>query len=159
MVARAFDWRLLFVSFFFAFVFSVVELPVSFAIWRPEWAAISVFYWTLRAPDHVGIVFAWCVGVLLDVLEGKILGTNGLALSVTAYLVLTLQQRLRLFPLLQQSFVVFMVVGINLMIGQLIRNISGDPVAGFGYLLPAVSSALLWPFLYLVIEKIYQKFR
>jgi len=159
MVAQGFDWRLLLASYFFAFVLSIVELPPMFAVWRPEWVAISVFYWTLRAPAQVGILFAFCAGVLLDVLEGKILGSNALALSITAYLVLTLQQRLRLYPLLQQAFIVFMVIGINLMVCQLIRNLTGEPVSGMSYLLPAVSSSVLWPVLFLLIEKINHKFR
>ncbi len=157
MTALGMDWRWLFVTCFCAFVFSVIELPLWLAVWRPEWLAITVFYWTLRSPASVGVIFAWWVGILLDVLEGKLLGVNGLILAMTAYLVLILQQRLRLFPIFQQSFMVFMVIGVGLMIEQLLRSVTGHSVAGFGYLLPAVSSAICWPVLSVFMEKLLRK--
>lgn len=159
MVAVQAGFGLIFASFFVAMVFSVLSLPALVASWRPEWVALLVIYWVIRAPHRVGIFTALIVGILLDVLEGKALGASGLSLSVVAYLVLSMHQRIRMFPLIQQSFMVFMVIGINLMIGHLIRNVVAEPVSGFDYLLPAVTSAVLWPFIYLFMERMIQLFR
>ncbi len=147
------------VSFIVAFVFSVLVLPHAVAYMRPEWVAIVVIYWVIKVPGQVGVVVAWLMGLLLDVLEGGLLGVNALSLAVVAYLILTMHQRIKLFPLIQQSFTVFLVVGIHLMIGHFIRNVTGNPVSGMGYLIPALSSAIIWPVVYLLIDKLVIKFR
>ena len=121
--------------------------------------AIVVIYWVIKAPAQIGVMVAWSVGLLLDILEGSLLGVNALSMAVIAYLILTMHQRIKLFPLVQQSFTVFLVVGIHLMIGHFIRNVTGDPVPGMTYLIPAISSAILWPFAVLFIDKLAMKLR
>ncbi len=145
---------LLILSFLVAFLLSVVTLPESLMLWRPEWVALVLFYWVLQAPDKVGLGTAWCVGLLLDVLEGTLFGLNALSLAVVAYLLLTMHQRIKMFPILQQSFTVFMVIGINLMLGHWIKSLIGYRPADMSFLFPAVSSALIWPILYLIMNRL-----
>ena len=147
------------ISFITAFIFSVLVLPSAVSFFRPEWVAIIVIYWVIKAPLQIGVVVAWTAGLLLDVLEGGLLGVNALSLAIVAYLILTMHQRIKLFPLIQQSFTVFLVVGIHLMIGHFIRSIVGNGVPGIIYLIPAISSAILWPFAVLFIDKLAIKLR
>ena len=147
------------ISFVTAFIFSVLVLPSAVSFFRPEWVAIVVIYWVIKAPLQIGVVVAWVAGLLLDVLEGGLLGVNALSLAIVAYLILTMHQRIKLFPLIQQSFTVFLVVGIHLMIGHFIRSIVGNSVPGIIYLIPAISSAILWPFAVLFIDKLAIKLR
>lgn len=88
---------------------------------------------------------ALALGVMLDVLEGAVLGQNAFALVVVALLSLTLYQRLRVYSLLQQAGVVFVLVGIHQMICQWVQNLEGAGASTLLFLLPALSSALLWP--------------
>ena len=144
---------LLLISFFVAFLFSIMNLPEELLHWRPEWVALVLFYWMLQSPDKVGLIFAWCIGLLLDVLEGTLLGMNAFALALVAYLILSMHQRIKMFPLLQQSFIVFLVIGIDLMLCHWIKSFTGLRPGNMSFLLPAVSSALLWPVLYLVMRR------
>ncbi len=132
-------------SFFVAFVLALVPLP-DWLLWgRPEWVALTLIYWVIALPQRVGLVTALLVGTFLDVLEGAIIGQNAFSLAVVALLSLTLYQRLRVFSLLQQCGVVFILIGINQLVCQWVQNLEG---AGGGrqlFLLPAVSSAVLWP--------------
>ena len=73
------------------------------------------------------------------------LGQNAFALVVVALLSQVLYQRLRVYSLWQQSAVVFILVGINQLICQWVQNLEGLGARTVLFLLPAFSSALLWP--------------
>jgi rod shape-determining protein MreD len=132
-------------SFLLALVLAVVPLPI-WAVWaRPEWVALVIIYWTIALPHRVGILTALILGICLDVLEGAVLGQNAFGLVVVALLALTLYQRLRVFSLAQQAGVVFVLAGINQLICQWVQNLQGVGAQSLLFLLPAFSSALVWP--------------
>ena len=137
-------WVIL-LSFLVAYVLAVLPLP-QWLLWgRPEWTALALIYWTIALPHRVGIVTGLLLGVGLDVLEGAVLGQNAFALVVVALLSLILYQRLRVYSLWQQAGVVFVLIGINQLICQWVQNLGGVGARSLLFLLPAVSSALLWP--------------
>ena len=84
------------------------------------------------------------LGLLLDVLEATPLGVNGLGMAMIAFLVITVHQRLRMFPLVQQCVIVFLLLGINQMLVHFIKQVLGGESTGFAYLWPAATSAVLW---------------
>ncbi len=88
---------------------------------------------------------AFSVGLLLDILEGALLGQNALSLSVVAFLALVMYQRLRVFNLWQQAAVVFVLLGLNQLICQWIQNITSAGALNLLFLLPALAGAALWP--------------
>jgi rod shape-determining protein MreD len=135
----------IFLTFVLAYVLAVVPLPGWLQWGRPEWVALTLIYWCIALPQRVGIAAALLLGVGLDVLEGSVLGQNAFALVVVALLSHILYQRLRVYSLWQQALVVFILVGINQLICQWVQNIEGVSVLPRLFLLPAVSSALLWP--------------
>jgi rod shape-determining protein MreD len=132
-------------SFMLAFVLAVFPLPASVMWARPDWVALVLIYWVIALPQRFGIVLSFTVGMLQDVLEGAMLGHHALSLSVVAYLGLVLYQRLRLFNPMQQAGVVFVMVGINQLVGLWMQNISGLATQGAQFLMPVIMSALLWP--------------
>jgi rod shape-determining protein MreD len=137
-------WVIL-VTFVVALVLAVLPLP-QWLLWaRPEWLALALIYWTIALPQRVGVLTALSLGVAMDVLEGAVLGQNGFALVVVAVLALLLYQRLRVFSLLQQAGVVFVLIGIHQLICQWVQNLEGAGAQTSLFLLPALTSALLWP--------------
>ena len=132
-------------SFLLAYVLAVLPLPQWLQWGRPEWLALALIYWTIALPHRVGILTGLLLGLGLDALEGAVLGQNAFALVVVALLCLTLYQRLRVFNLWQQAAVVFVLVGINQLVCQWVQNLEGVGIRSQLFLLPAVSSALLWP--------------
>lgn len=137
-------WVIL-VSFLVAYVLAVVQLPQWLLPARPEWVALTLVYWTIALPHRVGILTGLALGIMLDALEGAVLGQNAFSLVVVAALCLTLYQRLRVFSVLQQAGIVFVLIGINQLVCQWVQNLEGVGSQSLGFLLPAVSSALLWP--------------
>ena len=132
-------------SFVAAYTLAVLPLP-QWLLWgRPEWVALTLIYWAIALPQRVGMVTGLLLGVGLDVLEGAVLGQNAFALVVVALLSLTLYQRLRVYSLWQQASVVFVLIGINQLICQWVQYLEGAGAGSLLFLLPAFSSALLWP--------------
>mgnify|MGYP001829119680 CR=1 FL=1 len=152
------SWAILF-SFTSALVLAVLPLP-QWLLWgRPEWVALVLIYWVIALPHRVGLATALVVGMVLDVLEGAVMGQNAFALVVVATLSLTLYQRLRVFSLGQQAAVVFVLVGINQMICQWVQNLQGAGAGTLFFLLPAFSSALLWPFVLQSLRSMRRHYR
>ncbi|MCP5207508.1 MAG: rod shape-determining protein MreD [Hahellaceae bacterium] len=140
-----------------AFVLSIVYLPSQLQFWRPDWSALVILFWVYAAPHRIGVFFSWTVGLFQDVLEGSTLGMNAFAYAVMAYLLVSMYQRFKLFPLIQQSFMVFMLIGIDLMICHLVKSVTGVSASGFVYLYPAITSAAIWPFFYLMMSNLTRK--
>ena len=140
-----------------ALVLSISLFPVGWFEFRPEWLGLVVFYWTFRAPAQFGVLLAWCLGLLLDVLEATPLGVNALAMAAVAFLVLTIHPRLRMYPLPQQCLMVFLLLGINQMLVHFVKQLLGADNTGFSYLWPALTSAVLWPLVCGLLDHINQK--
>lgn len=153
MISR-FSWLAVFLSFIAAAVLEVVVLPDSLLMFRPEWLALTLIYWLLRHPAKVGISTAVVFGVVMDIISGTTLGIHVLAYSVTAYLVLSMHQRLKMFPVIQQSLVVFFLVSIHLMIVYILSMVLHDAEGGLSYLWLSLTSALMWPLVLILTDRL-----
>lgn len=146
-------------TFLVAYVLAVISLPPWLQWARPEWVALTLIYWCIALPQRVGITTGLVLGVGLDVLEGSVLGQHAFALVVVALLSLILYQRLRVYSLWQQAGVVFMLVGINQLICQWVQNVEGVSALPRLFLLPAFSSALLWPLVLHILRGLRRHYR
>lgn len=151
------SYPLFVVSVILAFVLSISLFPVGWFEFRPEWLGLVVFYWTFRAPAQFGVLMAWCLGLLLDVLESTTLGVNAAAMAVIAFLVLAMHQRLRMYPVPQQCLVVFLVIGTGQMLVHFLKQLLGADSPGFVYLWPALTSAIAWPVVAVFFDNINRK--
>jgi len=149
-------------TFLVAMVLAVLPMPEMFPVeigyLRPEWVVLVLIYWVIALPQRVGIVIAWMVGFLTDVLLGSLLGQHAMSFVVVAYIAVSLYQRLRMFSIWQQSLVVFAIVGLNQLINFGIESIAGLTVWNLWYLLASVMSAFLWPWIYLLLRYLRRRF-
>ena len=136
---------LILLSFVVALMLHMVALPETLQTLRPDWIALVLIYWCLALPERVGVIFGWCAGLLLDVANGALLGQNALTLAIVAYLVLRLHQRIRLFPVWQQSVSVLLLVLLHMMLVLWIKGVIGQSTETWTYWLPALTSMLFWP--------------
>lgn len=147
------------VSFFIAYLLATVPLPNVIALGRPDWVGLCLIFWVLVLPDRVGVFVGFVVGLFQDVVMGTHLGTFALAYSALAYLVLGLHLRLRMYPLLQQAVVVFMIIALAQILVQWCKNFFSSGIDGDMHLLPALISAVLWPWIYILLRSIQLHFR
>lgn len=145
-------------SFLVAYVLAVLPMPLWLMWARPEWVALILIYWAIALPHRVGILTALALGVMLDALEGAVLGQNAFSLVVVVMLCQTLYQRLRVFSVLQQAGTVFVLIGINQLVCQWVQNLEGVGGPSLLFLLPALSSALLWPVVLHVLRRLRRQY-
>ncbi len=148
-----------YLTFMVAFLLSVVPFPEWALDYTPQWVAMVLIYWAMALPYRVGIGFAWVTGLLVDILDGSLLGLNALALAVIAYITLSLHQRLRMFSSLQQSGVVLAMTGLYLMMTHWMKIAANQAVTSdLFFLLGALSSAFLWPWLFVLLRQMRRSF-
>jgi len=146
-------------TFLAAYLLAVIPLP-AWLLWaRPEWMALVLVYWAIALPHRVGLFTGLILGVVMDVLEGAVLGQNALSLIVLALLSLTLYQRMRVYNLWQQAAMVFLLVGIHQLICQWVQNLQGVAAQSLIFLLPAFTSALLWPVMLHVLRAVRRHYQ
>lgn len=143
---------IIFATFLVGMVLSQMPLPDMLVWARPEWVVLILIYWVMALPHRVGMGSAFAIGVLLDVVRGSVLGLSALSLTLIAFLVLLLYKRLRMFPLWQQSFMVLVLVGINQLLFHWMQNMTGTTGNSLLFLLPSLVSALVWPWLFLLLR-------
>lgn len=145
-----------------AMVLMVVPIPASvpteLGFLRPDWVAMVLVYWVIALPQRVGLLTAWIVGILTDVLLGNLLGQHALAYVLITYIASNLYQRLRMFSVWQQALVLFVILGINHLVGFWVESFAGLSDWRMWYLLPALSGAFLWPWVFLLLRFTRRKF-
>lgn len=130
-------------------ILGIVPLPNWLELWRPEWVALVLIYWVIALPHKVGLVSAWLIGFMIDVLEGTLLGLNAMALTLLAWIALSLYQRMRMFTPLQQSITILMLVGVQqLLIFWVLTATGQNTPRDLAFVNSAFSSALIWPVLF-----------
>lgn len=159
MVAtRSANGWVIWVSLVFALLLSVAPMPDFMAIGRPLWLALFLSYWALAVPHRVGMVSAWVFGLLADVLNGSLLGLYALVLTLIMFLVLSLQRRLRMFPMWQQSLVLLVVFGLAQLVHLWLNALTGNRQPTLEFVFPALVSALLWPWVFAILRGLQQRF-
>ena len=130
-----------------ALLLSIAPMPFSAGLGRPLWLAMVISYWAIALPHRGAMVAAFVCSLMLDVLSGTLLGQNGLPLLLVTFLVLSLQQPLRMFPLMQQSLVL-----------MVINTLTGNRPPPLLFLVPVPVSALLWPWLFMALHWMRRRF-
>ena len=146
-------------SFILALSLQMLALPAWAEVWRPDWVTLTLIYWCIALPERVGVVIGWLAGLTLDVASGAVLGQHALILAIVAYLALRLHRRIRVFPLWQQALSVLMLVTLHLMLVLWIKGFLGQSIETWAYWLPALSSMLMWPFIFLTLRYFRRSYR
>ncbi len=149
----------LLLTIIFALVLEIYPLPESLQWWRPSWLLMTMIYWVMALPNRVGIVSAWLMGLTLDVSLGNPLGIHGATFAICAYIVFSLNKRLRLFTLWQQSLFVALLVGFDLVLSLWIENFIDFRQRAAAYWFPIISSMLVWPLSFILLRHVRRSFQ
>lgn len=142
------------VTLSFVVAFALMIIPVSQDLkWlRPDFVALLTIYWVTNLPNSVGIIFAFMIGLLFDLLTGMLFGSMGLTLAIVAFLALNLRLRLRIYRHWQKFTVILLLVAGSQLIRLWIQMLIGHPPASFMYWFSSFSSALVWPLVYVILH-------
>jgi rod shape-determining protein MreD len=100
---------------------------------------------------------AFFAGLALDVIQGVVLGQHALALTLMGAWATHLRLRIRVFSMLSQCLVVFMLLTGYQFIVFWVDGATGNPVTNFSRWLAPIIGALLWPVLISVMGKLHER--
>ncbi|MFT4650194.1 MAG: rod shape-determining protein MreD [Polaribacter sp.] len=150
-------YLVIYLSFIGGMILLILPLPDWVKIYRPDWVALILIYWSMALPKRVGLWTALIIGLLIDSLQGTLLGQHALALVVITYLNLNVYMRIRVLSLAQQSLYVFSLLVINQLIISWMDGMMGLTIpvqAAFGG--PFIGM-LMWPWAFLILRNIRRK--
>jgi rod shape-determining protein MreD len=147
------------VTFIVALMLTAMPLPEGVTVWRPAWVAMVVIYWSMALPQRVSIGTAWVLGILLDVMQGSLLGQHAIGLAIVAYVTAKLHLQIRQHPLYQQSLFVGLMVAVYLCLVVWVNGVNGRPPQSWAFLTPVMTSMLLWPWLFVILRDVRRRAR
>jgi rod shape-determining protein MreD len=146
------NWFAILLTLSIALILAFLPMP-DWTIWlRPAWVLLVLIYWAMMIPHHVGVGFAWMIGLMIDLLNGTVLGEHALAYTVVVYFVSRMHIRLRMYPLLQQGLSIWIFVLLYQFIIYCIQGFIGELPDSHLYWLSSVTSMLLWPWLFILMR-------
>lgn len=140
-------------------VFALVPLPAPIGPARPYLLALLVAYWVMEAPNHVGLGVAFLVGLFADLVLGTPLGEQALRLVVLAFLIQRFRARLRFFPLWQQASSIGLLLLNDRVVVAALHVLLGLPQAPWTAWLAPLLGLLLWPWQFVLLDRLRQRAR
>jgi len=132
----------------------IMPLPEVLQAMRPPLPIMVLIYWTMMAPERFGLLSAFVLGIILDILHGELLGQNALALSVISYLTVRFHLQIRIFPLWQMTMTVLALLTLAAALLVVVEGSAGFGTLGLGRWSRVLSGALLWPFIMALLDRI-----
>ena len=150
-------YLVVYLSLLVALVLMILPLPDAVQIYRPNWVALALIYWSMALPKRVGLWFAFFTGVILDTSQGTLLGQHSLALVVIVFLNMNFYQRIRVLALAQQAVYVFALLLVDRMLVAWVEGFLGRPTPVLGYFGAPFVGMLIWPWVFVVLRDIRRK--
>lgn len=153
------SWFTILMTLIVALVLTLLPMP-GWTVWlRPAWVLMVLIYWAIVAPYQISVGAAWIMGLVVDLLNGTLLGEHALAYTLVIYLVSRMYIRLRMYPLLQQGFSVLSFVLLYQFIVYCIQGFIGQLPSSHLYWLSSMTSMLLWPWLFVLMRDSHKRLK
>ena len=135
----------------------VIPLPDNLAFFRIPWLPLSVIFFSIMTPSFFGILSAWLIGFIADLLQCDMLGQNAVALSVIAYLSYRFHLQIRVFPIWQMMIAVLLLLSLNELILLWVKGISGQIFFNYTHWIAIIIGALIRPIFMTLLLNIKSK--
>lgn len=130
---------------FVALLLMLVPLPRFLSVLRPSLVALAILYWSTMSPRSGGILVGFLAGLLLDLLQGSLLGEHALAMSMLAFLAVRLHLMTRAKPIFEQGLLVLISLLLYEGLIWAIDGWSGHSLNSWLRWLPCFIGAAAWP--------------
>ncbi|MBD1389873.1 rod shape-determining protein MreD [Neiella sp. HB171785] len=142
-----------------ALIAAVMPVPAWIQDFRPDWLLLVLGYWALALPNRVNVGTAWSFGLILDILQGAVLGANALALSVVIYVLALHFQKIRNFSVWQQAIIISLLSIMVKLLSYWMSYLAYDIDFNEQQLWGALINFLLWPWLFYLMRRYRRHFR
>lgn len=135
--------RYIYLSFLVGLLFNLIPLNSL----GPDVIGLLLLYWLVMAPEQVGLITAFVLGVIMDVATFSVLGQHSLAYTVTSFALIIYHRRILLYDYVAQTLVVLGVLLVNQLIISLVGYLVSKKIPPMEFFFPVLVGALLWPLL------------
>ena len=137
-----------------ALIIGAISLPLVIELSSPLWMLVCFVYWVIYTDGKWIYLSALILGILMDVLQGGILGQNALALVISSAFIFNVKKSFFVSNLTTQQVYIFLGSLIYL-ITFLLTHIL---VQGFDFswliIISPFSSAIIWPIIRILLAKL-----
>jgi rod shape-determining protein MreD len=137
-----------------ALIIGAISLPLVIELSSPLWMLVCFVYWVIYTDGKWIYLSALILGLLMDVLQGGILGQNALALVISSAFIFNVKKSFFVSNLTTQQVYIFLGSLIYL-ITFLLTHIL---VQGFDFswliIISPFSSAIIWPIIRYLLAKL-----
>ena len=138
----------------FALIIGAISLPLVIELSSPLWMLVCFIYWVIYTDGKWIYLSALILGLLMDVLQGGILGQNALAIVISSAFIFNVKKSFFVSNLTTQQVYIFLSSLIYLITFLLIHIL----VQGFDFswliLISPFSSAIMWPVIRFLLAKL-----
>ena len=138
----------------FALIIGAISLPLVIELSSPLWILVCFVYWVIYTDGKWIYLSALILGLLMDVLQGGILGQNALSLVISSAFIFNVKKSFFVSNLTTQQVYIFLGSLIYLITFLLIHIL----VQGFDFswliLISPFSSAIIWPVIRFLLAKL-----
>ena len=142
-----------FVTVFIALVLLVIPAPELIRGFLPDWVSLVLIYWALALPDRMRLPLAWGVGLVIDLVILGIPGVHALSKTILVYLARHLSLRVRTYPLWQQSVVIALLLGIELIFFVIVDFAAMGSLSEVHRWTAVIVGGLVWPAVYFALRR------
>ena len=139
-----------------AFILGSISLPIILELISPFWLLMFFIYWLIYSDSNGIFSAALILGLLLDVLQGAILGQNALALIVSSAFILSVKKSFFVSNLTTQQVYVFIASLIYLVLFLITHIVVQGLQIQLLILFVPFTGALMWPVVRFLLAKLKQ---
>jgi rod shape-determining protein MreD len=137
-----------------ALIIGAISLPLVIELSSPLWMLVCFVYWVIYTDGKWIYLSALILGLLMDVLQGGILGQNAFALVISSAFIFNVKKSFFVSNLTTQQVYIF-IGSLIYLITFLLTHIL---VQGFDFswliLISPFSSAIMWPVIRFLLAKL-----
>ena len=146
--------------FFLSMLTEIFHGPREWPFWitwlRPHFTIMLVLLWATDYSGSIKFIVIWCLGFLLDVLYGTILGVNACLLVLISFVAWKFKERFVSYSYFQQAVLVFLVCFFyRLIYGTAIQDVLLNIL--IDSLLSSTVSAILWPYFRTLVRRLHYR--
>ena len=135
----------------------MLPLPDWAALYRPDFVALTLIYWSLALPTRIGLWVAFVCGLFVDVTTASLLGQHPLALVVILFINLNVHQRIRVMSLPHQALYVFVLLLLDQGLVLMVEGMIGRQPPFSAYLGAPLIGMFLWPWIFLLLRHLRRR--
>ena len=135
---------LIFFSFVFAYLMSVLPWSGAWLLARPDFVLIVLLFWALHEPRSIGQGVAFALGLLMDVSDSMLLGQHAFAYVIAVFGAQVLRVRILTFHLPEQTLHVMGITVVTSAVMLILNVLLGADFPGAAYFISPVVTAMLW---------------